>query len=224
LELRLSKSKIISYKDCPRKYYFKNFTTMGTNNKQTSQMFSGSLLHEYFEAWNRGDGSDKDYLEVLDTDFLKANANNFLKLHKKFGLGPAEFYEVKLEEPSEDFVGIIDAIYRKGDEVWIIDYKTGKYRDFKKPEYIFELNLYVFLVEKQFGMIVNKIGMFYTSEPDSSFVEPVNRSKVLKHMQDFRDYRKKILDCRFERKKTKLCPWCDYLYCCEDYRDEIIGD
>ena len=54
LKLRFSKSKILEYNNCPRKYYLQNFTILGKNrpDEEPDYLVDGKYLHSYFEAYN----------------------------------------------------------------------------------------------------------------------------------------------------------------------------
>ena len=47
--------------------------------------------------------------------------------------------------------GVIDLIVVKGDEIWILDYKTGKIDDAKLEKYKFQIETYADIAEKSFA-------------------------------------------------------------------------
>ena len=61
---------------------------------------------------------------------------------------PRCYAERKLYDEEKNLVGIIDAIYEKDGNYILVDYKTGKYRESDYKDYLDELHLYVYLVQK----------------------------------------------------------------------------
>lgn len=227
LLLRLSKSKLLDFRVCPRKFYFKYVTVLGNKNEEDkpSYVFNGSLLHEFFEAFNKNDPSFPYYQKSLMADIdLKNHVLGFYQILQKHDLQRAYRSEIKLYDEDLDLVGVIDAIYEKDGEYWIVDYKTGKFRKEKMDEYKFELYLYVILVEKMLCIEVNKIGMFFSSAPDNSFVIETNKKEKEEALAEYMKEREIIENGQFDRMKGRLCPYCDFIAICDGYRDDIICD
>lgn len=226
MKLRLSKSKFLQYKyNCPRQYYFDNFTDYGKQRATNVYMVFGSMMHEYFEEYNKNAESAEFYREALvDEEPYKEHIINFEKILEKFGLDRAEVSELKIYDPEKDFVAIVDAIYKKDGEYILVDYKTGRYFKQDKNKYIQELLLYVDAIERSTDMKISKIGMFFTAYPDDSFIQDVDRNKIQETLADLDEVRRRIENCEFPRNKSVLCAWCDYREVCEGYRDEIIVD
>lgn len=220
MALRFSKSKLGDYKNCPRKFYLKNFTFMGSRrpSEEPSYLIDGRYCHEYFENYNIG----AEYEMDLYNDFVKANIRNFHDLLRKYGLDKAIYAEQKDYDPDLDLVTVIDAIYEKDGEHWLIDYKTGKFHKSKMADLRFELYLYVYAAEKHLGITIDKMGMFFTFYPESSFVEKVSRKKLESSIDKYKSEVDKIYGLQFPRIYGPLCKYCEFIYCCESYKDDIV--
>lgn len=226
VNLRLSKSKLLTYKQCPRKYYFDSLVfTYKPQTEEREYLVTGTLLHEYFEAYNKKDPDIDRYTRYLmgEPEYAK-HVVNFHKILEKNDLDRAKFSELKIYDQEMDFVGVIDAVYETDLGYTLVDYKTGKYHKNKKSDMILELSLYVNLVEKNLGIEINRFGMFFTKEPENSFIQTVTEKNKEKAVDSYITFRNSIECCEFQRKPTKLCNWCDHYAICDEYKDQIIQD
>ena len=237
--LRLSKSKILEFKKCPRKYYLKNFTPFGKqdNDFKPDYMVMGTIVHEFIEKFNKQE-DDVPYLQtyLFKDEDIKMHILNFYQILQNFNLQYPTHAEHKIEDEANDLVGIVDAIYEyegeKGIGNAVIDYKTGNFNPKYRKDSEFELYVYVLLVEKNLGIQIDYIGMFFTKtnscmtkeNPEGwSFIVPVNRRKLKKIEAELSEIRDKILDAEFPRKESKLCGWCDFVQMCEVYSDPVLS-
>jgi len=224
LKLRFSKSKILEYNNCPRKYYLQNFTILGKNrpDEEPDYLIDGKYLHSYFEAYNQGDDSEKDF--DMYSEFIQNNVNGFHSLLNRNKLDKAIYSELKHYDEDLDFVFIVDAIYEDEKGIkWLIDYKTGKYYAPKRDTYMYELYLYVYFIEKHLNITIDKGGFFFTNYP-KQVVEKIDRTKLKDFFKKFLSDKEKILKCDFPRNPNRLCGWCNFRFSCCGYRDEIITD
>ncbi len=225
--LRLSKSKLLHYRWCPRFFYIKYFTIYGMRSEEQKPeyVYFGSLLHEYFEVYNKN-AEDIDYLEeYLEKDKeIKRHIDNFKKLHEIYGLGRPVYAEIKEYDEELDLVGIVDAIYEKNGEYWLIDYKTGRFNKNKMNDYLFELYLYVILIERKLNIKISKVGMFFTNNIYDSFLRRVDEKTKEKVLKEYFSLKKKILDGNFERNRSHSCRYCEFVVICDEYRDEVIKE
>jgi len=219
MPLRFSKTKLGDYKNCPRKFYISNFTLMGKQrpDHEPDYLTNGKLCHTYFENYNLGIPN-----KPTQNEFVIVNVSNFTHILDEYGLGRATYAEQKIYDPERDLVGVVDAVYHKDTEHWLIDYKTGKFRKDKMTDMRFELYLYVYLVEKYLKLVINKIGMFYTQFPECSFVEKVSRKKIESNLLKYDKMVNDINELKFPRIRGPLCNYCDYIYACESFKDDII--
>ena len=238
--LRLSKSKLLDFKKCPRKYYLKNFTPFGRQNNESKPdyMVLGTVVHEFIEKFNKQE-DDVKYLQtyLFKDEDIRMHILNFYQILQNFNLQYPLHAELKIEDSNRDLVGIVDAIYEyegeKGVGNAVIDYKTGKFNPKYKSDSEFELYIYALLVEENLGITVDYIGMFFTKNPKCmtkdedntgwSFIEPINRRKLKRVEGELNKIRDKILDGEFPRKESKLCGWCDFVQMCEVYNDPVLS-
>lgn len=218
--MRLSKSKLGDYNNCPRKFYLGNFTIHGKQRPEyePSYLADGKYLHEYYERFNNGDGS---HLEMeIYSEFIQKNISNFHKLLSEYGLHSFAT-EQKFYDPELDLVGIVDWIAEKDGKFYIIDYKTGK-ASAKKDEKLYELYLYAYLVKKFLEIDPDFVGMWFTQFPEESFVEKFSKTKYEKYMNKYHENRQNIMDLKFNRIENALCPWCNFINICHTYKDDIV--
>jgi ATP-dependent helicase/nuclease subunit B len=216
-----TKSKLGDFMQCPRKFYFKYLTILGKQQIEEPQyLIDGKYCHALFEEYNKG--GVIDYSEK--NDFVVENLINFANILEKFGFERAIYTELKLLHDGEELSGYIDAVYKKDEQYYLIDYKTGKFREYKMADMRFELYLYVFLIESFFKFKIDFIGMFYTQFPDSSFIEKVSRKKIDTIMGKYRERKAKINCSQFERNRDILCNYCEFVFVCGTYTDDVIHD
>jgi len=231
---KFSKSKINDFKNCPRKYYFQNRTTLGRSINETTntKAYLGNVVHKLIELYNNP-SVDKDciddHLLGMHTndngiEFCQKNINTFFKILKKYGLDTAVMYEQRVEDDELDFSGYIDAIYEKDGEYWVIDYKTGKFYKNKMDDYIFEIYIYAILSRRCLGIEPSKLGMFFTSHPRSSFIIDFDETKYEEVYEQMLDYMTQMDGNEFPRQRSKLCGFCKFINLCDAYTDEIIKD
>ncbi len=227
--MRLSKSKIIEFNNCPRKFYIKNFSTVGKCFKQSEKpdyITKGLELHDFFESYNDGHDQIDNFIKYFEKyPEFKEQIDNFFDILEHYKIDKAEFAELKIYDEELDLVGIIDAIYEVDGEYWIVDYKTGKRKSSVK-DMMKELLLYAIIVERNIGIEISKVGMFFTKysiEENKTFVKKITPEQKVEALEEYLREREQILNCNFERKPSRLCDYCEYNgSICDDFRDEII--
>ncbi len=67
---------------------------------------------------------------------------------------------------NDEFImqGVIDLVVAKADEIWILDYKTGKISDEKLKNYAFQLKTYAEIAQRAFGKKVTKMLLCFVDE------------------------------------------------------------
>ncbi len=232
-----SKSKINSFKTCPRQYYFQNRTELGRSIREnpSHQVQNGNVVHKVLELFNDPNADETVidiHMKAIDlTDdgvqFCEKNLANLFMILEQYGLGRAELYEQRVEDDELDLSGYIDAIYLKDGEYWIIDYKTGKFYKPKMEDYIFELYVYVILARRCLGINASKVGMFFTQFPKKTFVIDVTEDDYDKHYADMVAYMENMKSnngATFPRARSRLCEYCKFINLCDGYTDDIIKD
>ena len=91
---------------------------------------------------------------VLELDFFKQikNTSIILKEREFYANLPAKIYKDEADE-NDKFImqGVIDLLIFDGNEVILLDYKTGKLDDKKLENYTFQMNIYADVAEKAFN-------------------------------------------------------------------------
>lgn len=225
MKFRMSKSKMNLYRKCPRKFYIENYTIYGEDRVSNEAAKKGSTLHELFELYNKN-SPEFDYYEqfLMKDDFYKTHIGNFFIILSMFGLDRAAYAERKLYDEEKNLVGIIDAIYEKDGKHILVDYKTGKYRESDYKDYLDELHLYVYLVQKTTDIKIDQVGIFFTASPNDSFIEVVEEKRIKSILRKFDNTVKKIEAKKFDAKPSWLCNYCEYAYICDMIYDETAQD
>ena len=97
---------------------------------------------------------EKVVYKVLELDFFKEiKATSVILKEREFYANlPAKIYKNEASENDEFIMqGVIDLLIFDGDEVILLDYKTGKLDDKKLENYTFQMNIYADVAEKAFN-------------------------------------------------------------------------
>lgn len=96
---------------------------------------------------------------VLNDDFFAQIKQDDIILQERefYANMPATLFN-KDANKDDVFVmqGVIDLIVVKGDEIWVLDYKTGQIDDAKLEKYKFQIQTYAEIAEKSFGKKVTR--------------------------------------------------------------------
>ena len=96
---------------------------------------------------------------VLNDDFFAQIKQDDIILQERefYANMPATLFDKDINQ-DDVFVmqGVIDLIVVKGDEIWILDYKTGQIDDAKLEKYKFQIQTYADIAEKSFGKKVTR--------------------------------------------------------------------
>lgn len=105
--------------------------------------------------------------------------------------------------------GVIDLVIKVGDEIWIIDFKTGFYKVTEKElSEDAQLTFYSMAVRQLLGLIETKVGFFY---PRHNLISPSTRTEIdyAKAIEEAMRVLKGIEEKKFEPTYVK-CHLCDY--------------
>jgi len=226
MKMRLSKSKLLTYDQCPLRYKYENID--GIRAEASQPMIMGKKLHTIFENFHRGIGLNKkigrsffitEMNKLQDGEYLD-HLKNFIDFNEtilKNG-GKENFKPIAIEQKyydeKLDIVGVIDAVYQFGDSVLILDYKTGKHREGYESKYRFELAIYVHLYNlfnpdkkaTHWGIYFSKTNYLWKEK-----VKPVSMTAMYKKVERLRA---KIESGEYEPKYSPLCRWCFFYNKC----------
>lgn len=242
-------SQIALYEECPMKYlWHRVYRFAGT---QGSHAMYGELVHETIEDIHRAvlRGEAERATPSVIYGWMMANyislsdkENSWLpeaKLKQAFSeiLGYVDFRkgnwddalaaECPLELVKDDYIlnGTIDLLSGNGDQVRVIDFKTGKKPPMDSPlmeKYLSQLEIYAYLVETKLGRSVERLVLYFTSDgKDPCVVFPMSKERVKKRIEEFDKMSRRILARDFARrcemKKNELptaCRFCDFRKYC----------
>ena len=243
-------SQIALYEECPMKYlWHRVYRFAGT---QGSHAMYGELVHETIEDIHRAvlRGEADRVTPSVIYGWMMANyislsdkENSWLpeaKLKQAFSeiRGYVDFRkgdwddalaaECPLELVKDDYIlnGTIDLLSGNGDQVRVIDFKTGKKPPMDSPlmeKYLSQLEVYAYLVETKLGRSVERLVLYFTSDAeDPCVVFPMSKERVEKRMEEFDETSRRILARDFARrcemKKNELptaCRFCDFRKYCK---------
>ncbi len=238
-----SYSRINTWLQCPRKFRY-SYVEKIVKWETSAPLDRGKLVHSILEHsdspkiskevfdkvkktqdWR--DIQEHDILTLDDykkcikmsTDFKASKMGVFLDscepVAKEMSIGMDKTLEiVSYTSPDAIFRGYIDLVVRKGDNLIICDYKTGKY----KPDMSWDQLLYY------------AIAMFSVTPPEveeitimNLFVEHLKVNKTTLNRKDINKYKKALFtnianiekDTKFEKNETTLCNWCQYQPLCD---------
>ena len=233
-EMTLSKSKINTFIECPRKFKYRYIDEI--TEEANKYMLLGTEVHEIAEEiaielmeGNEIDDvfSNLDYDDKLE-DHIKGLEKFFNDIYSNgYEIFSAEEFIV---DEKSNMNGIVDIVIRnENDELIIFDYKTGQPRDIGK--YKLELCVYKILLESKYPELnVVSAGIYFTSAGayrianfESSNMDYFkSQSKGDIGDGDF-DYVDAVVDNLYETmdrnyyitKKGYLCRYCFYKEMCD---------
>lgn len=224
--MRLSVSKIGEYEKCPYSFFLTSIKKE-SRGMTPIQLKEGIEKHEIFEKavleTKKVLTEGKDPIETLKTNIgnhpdyqqYKNDCDNFVKFSNdiklKGGDPMPEYVEIKLYNPKLNFSGIIDRVDVDGENILILDYKTGK--DHPVDDYTFQLSVYAYMFEQQFKKEVTHWGIFF-SRSGNFELQKVDRESFQMSL-DRIDENRKLIDLSlnnmiFPKSPNYLCKWCTW--------------
>jgi len=224
---RLSKSKLLVFKNCPKQYWFQQYYPQEI--KPSSQMIRGTNIHdlfEEFEQWrinnNESSINKWKHLEKFKEEYtpqIKLFINNFLKKYKTI----PESVEGKIYSEEQDIVIKWDRIDYDGNKRILWDYKTGNL--YKGAAFInkfkFELMIYAFIYMLETGKRIDYVGIYFIDHGVDSLIKVDNKSiqEIIKEIFELKlemnDYQQNNV---WPEKYSYSCRWCDYKDKCSTYQ------
>ena len=233
-ELILSKSKINTFLECPRKFKYRYIDEI--EEAPNKYMLFGSEVHEIAEeiAMDLMEGNEIDDV-FLNLDYDEKLDDHILGLKEFFNDIYSNGYEIfSVEEfivdEKSNMRGIVDIVIKNSaDELIIFDYKTGKPRAIDK--YKLELCVYKTLLEAKYpdydivsagiyftGDSAYRIANFSSCEEDyftSKSKEGIG-DKDYEHVDDVVDNLYETIDKNyFKKERWFMCRYCYYKDICD---------
>lgn len=114
----------------------------------------------------------RDSLSMLNNfivDFISGIKKEKLNFEEAFNkLKPKT--EVYISSEKYNVHGYIDCILEIGDELYVIDYKTGN-RDVVSDDYVLQLAIYGLLVNEKYGRLPSKLALHFLRQGTKKFVD-----------------------------------------------------
>jgi len=240
-----SPSAISTFKQCPKKFKFYKIDRIEVPKKDSEALIRGKIIHSFLEhkdkSWKEKIDIIKQEKEIKESKFFNKKIikdcievyDNFLKtelgkeifsfknlaneLHCGLKIEEKQILPCGYNDPIAFFRGKIDGVFvnEETDEVYVIDWKTGKDRSegiYKQdPEQLLYYGTWYF-----HNFPVNKIFIKYI------FVEHGTHLEYPMFRENINDYNKallkninKIEKCKdFYKVESGLCQYCDYYDLC----------
>ena len=225
-----SYSKISTYNSCPKKFHFQYVLKVGDVQMDSPALAKGRCVHSIFEY--SGNVSDEvknsEYYQIskdIYDKFLQTNLSHYVLTDKpkfaeqKIALNK-ELKPCDYKDKDVLFKGIVDQVLVK-DDLYLNDFKTGKYVDerYQSYEQLLFYAIYFFIKHEN----IQNIYISYL------YVEHGLENKMLLERKYLDNYKKLLLtniinienEEKFECKITKLCDYCAFKEICEPYLNTL---
>jgi len=238
--ISLSYSKIGTFLECPKKYYFQYILKLPTKPKYYYSF--GETIHKVLEdMYNPSKSLNKlprlsELLLLVDEYWIgtgfwneeheeeaKSEAKELLRdFYKKniFDFKPAFSVEEKIyfNICGINIAGKIDRIDKlPGNEFEIIDYKTGDGISTSNINFIDRLQLIIYsLGFKAKYSFRAKLTSWYFLKKNEKLTIELNEEDFLKGEETIKEVSKRIIDSSFERKENEFCQYCDFIEACQE--------
>lgn len=222
---RLSKSKLNTFKTCPRQYWFSAY--FPEQAAPSPAMIRGVRLHNLFDdIFKVEEIKDiKSRLSFLEQTQNLKNANLFTKELEKFatfqeqlGFIFPESCEEKIYDEEEDLVIKWDRIDFDGEHRVIWDYKSGQLKDV--TDFWYELGIYALIYMKKTGKRVHYVGIYFMDHGTYDLIE-VTEEYMIKVLTEIYNDKSELKSCQdnnnWPTNKGMHCNWCRWKTKCPAY-------
>lgn len=237
--MKMSKSKVLCYMNCPRHFKFKYIDelpeAMNIYAKRGIDVHAAlDKFHKELDV-SKVTNPDKDFnmllkkiaIEMFGDDGYTKYENyfvNFVRYEawKWYNTINKEHFKPKFMEKrldSEKVRGIIDRIDYIEDVGYILlDYKTGGEKNIK--HFMFELSLYAFLVYECLGIKVVKVGIFWLKETKKNIslvvkTADLTGNDVKKALDYVNNVQHAVENEEFDKPQERNCFFCGYKKACD---------
>ena len=223
-----SYSKISTYKSCPTKFKYQYIDRIG-KLESTPELVKGSTIHYIIENTNLSEENYtdemkqniKDYPETLDIVKNFKESELGIKYLKDIDKEPIQEFKLGLSKELKAysynkeslFNGIIDYICVKSGELYLVDFKSGKFRDNRYQDYN-QLLFYAIYFFEKYGVQNINISFVYVEhnlendlELDIKYLDNYKR-ELLSSIKTIEE------DSEFLQNKTRLCDYCGFNELC----------
>ena len=235
--MKISKSKINTYKTCPRQFKYTYIDKIPSEPNQYMQL--GLDVHKIAERVGlelqfKEDVNDDVIIEAFENNYIESDFDITKHMENLFFFFKSIFdsgykilnVEDRIYDNESNINGIVDLVLENSedDDLIVIDYKTSK----SKPitDYRLELCMYKKLVESKYtGRTVSSAAIFFTKDGKFrglNFVEDQDKGCYVtgedyESVFTYIDFiLNKINTKQFEPKKQFLCDYCAFKERCDN--------
>jgi CRISPR/Cas system-associated exonuclease Cas4 (RecB family) len=223
-----SYSKMSTHEQCPRKFKYQYIIKPPKKPQNIEPLLKGGAVHSILEHYPKKSPhklADK-YSHIVE-EFLKSDDAKYILNHSCMNELDIHMTKELIPEKGKNkkslFVGSVDRVMVSPDYVWLLDWKTGKYKqpmwqDFKQLTYY---AIWFFLKYKHINKI--KLTYYYIEHKQKNEIV-VDRENIKIYLSEFLNKIEQIeKDETFEKNQSPLCNYCDYQEYCDKDNDESNG-
>lgn len=207
------------YKQCPRKFKYAKIDKIPVEDVDDEPLVKGIAIHSILEDYPNFKPEHNKYFhfveDFINSDLGKKYLNSNGIAEQSFGLNK-DFTETSFWDKSGWYRGKIDLICTIDNQLNLIDYKSGKYKEEKWQDYSQLMSYAVWLFLKYTELQTIRIAYVYVEHNQENELI-LNRKSLVPTLKDIITTSESIETCViFEKKITKLCDWCPYQKHCKD--------
>jgi len=220
---RLSKSKINTFKQCPKRFYFSQ-----TDPKpfvKHPAMERGTELHDIFENLYKDslelkpDNFKDQLMKIPNSDKYLKEMNKFIEWQSQNNFMLPESCEEKIYDNELDIVIKWDRIDFDGKSRCLIDYKSGKLK--KVSDFKSELMIYACIYMRNTKQRIDYVGIYFIDHGIFEYI-PVTNEDMQQTILELDDIKCEMTDYQninyWPEKSSYLCEWCDWKDNCSTYQ------
>lgn len=233
--LNASYTSIKSYDDCPFRYQLLHDLKFKVSENDAIRM--GSAVHNAFNKINiekirNPDAGDEEINSIIedifestpniskDKDALEEFRDNIHSFYE--AIGDVEIleseYAFSITRNGHNISGSIDLIYKKDDDIYIIDYKNSTAdSDDKINYYTDQLKLYLYALStdsRYENMNINKAGIYFVKS-QKTVTKEFSEDEIGEYVDKMNGIIEKIKNKEFDEKaKSNYCPNCVFNFIC----------
>ena len=213
MNLRLSKSKVLEFEQCPHRYKLMQIDK-AIKVTQNEAMQRGGEIHDLAEELHKN--PSEDYQAKIDRikqhkyyDKHNIAVKRLVAFDLKRGIPKIINTEEKIYDDDLNITGIYDRVDTENNKLILWDYKTGKAHPINK--FRFELALYTYLYEKTHKQKIDFWGIYFIDQ-NIQELEPRKETEIIKTIEKVnrtrQEIRKRIESGKWEKIPSYLCRWC----------------
>jgi len=217
-----SLTRLNEFKTCKLKYYFRYFERAKQTNLMPEYISEGIEAHEIIQRMF----IDKQIPYEIFDDYIISRVENLLYITKDFDIEiEKQFYLTRdlelTENPDEAYLtGKIDVLAKKGDTVFVIEFKNG-FRDKHEHEQIL-FYLYPFLeYQNKYGITLTPKNYYETKFSNQDIID--NMMRLVKAIEEVERYDKSE-DKDVTPRLGAHCIVCPYRKRCNAFQGTLMAE